>query len=266
MTAILVIATILALVLIVRSIQKSKRRRFLKVLRLPTGERVDVVGESHYQRAIERIAGKRTDESKRVAAVAILLREPGNPYDKNAVAVFIRGHQVGYLAREDASLFQPLLLDLEARGEAAVCDALIVGGWDRGKRGQGYFGVQLDLQRPTTKRGATGLIVQAQPVPFDLQAVAAKLRAASGPATRRTILARALEGISENDRKALLLEASRIEVEAVMAKVRGLKTVAAKRRNLEAALLALKQDEVDDELQAQQISWLQRALVELEAA
>jgi hypothetical protein len=43
-----------------------------------------------------------------------------------------------------------------------------------------------------------------------------------------------------------------------------LKTAAAKRRNLLAAVEAIRADDVPDELQAQQIQWLEQALAELE--
>jgi hypothetical protein len=61
-----------------------------------------------------------------------------------------------------------------------------------------------------------------------------------------------------------MLEASRIEVEAVWSKVDGLKSPAAKRRHLAAALEDLRADSVPDELQAQQIRWLEEALQSVE--
>lgn len=66
---------------------------------LPRGGTVHVVGESHYQRALERLAGGRSDASARVDAVATLKREPDNRYDTNAVVVLIEDRQVGYLSR-----------------------------------------------------------------------------------------------------------------------------------------------------------------------
>lgn len=92
-----------------------------------------------------------------------------------------------------------------------------------------------------------------------------KLEAQKGPAGRRAVLAEALASTTDAAaRDKLALEASRIEVEAVLDKVEGLKTPAAKRRNLEAALAAIKSDTVADELQAQQIQWLENALQSLE--
>jgi hypothetical protein len=53
--------------------------------------------------------------------------EPDNPYDANAVAVRIGGALVGYLARADAAVWQPILKQLSSAGQAAVCDAMISG-------------------------------------------------------------------------------------------------------------------------------------------
>lgn len=93
----------------------------------------------------------------------------------------------------------------------------------------------------------------------------AKVEAQRGPAGRRAVLAEALCSTGdEASRQRLLLEASRIEVGAVLDKVDGLKTPAAKKRHLKAALDALKSDDVPDELQSQQVSWLEQALEQLE--
>lgn len=92
-----------------------------------------------------------------------------------------------------------------------------------------------------------------------------KLEGQRGAASRRAVLAEALSVVSDAKmREQLMLEASRIEVEAVLAKVDGLKTATAKRRHLQAALEELKADKVSDELQAKQIKWLEDALIEVE--
>ena len=92
-----------------------------------------------------------------------------------------------------------------------------------------------------------------------------KMSLAKGPAKRRHILAGLLAEVSDPDTRAhLLLEASKIEVEAVLGKADKLKTPAAKRRLLEEALEVLRMDDVPDELQEVQIRWLQEALADLE--
>ncbi|WP_441290137.1 hypothetical protein ACSRUE_05760 [Sorangium sp. KYC3313] len=98
-----------------------------------------------------------------------------------------------------------------------------------------------------------------------LEEALARLEAAKGPAGRRSAVRFGLERLTLQElRDQLLLEASRIEVDAVLEKVDGLKTSAAKRRHLLAALDAVRSDEVPDELQAQQIRWLEDALAALE--
>jgi hypothetical protein len=92
-----------------------------------------------------------------------------------------------------------------------------------------------------------------------------RLEAAKGPAGRRSALQTGLASLEDpHVRERLMLEASKLEVQAVLDKVDGLKTVSAKRRNLLAALEAIRADDVPDELQAQQIRWLEQALAELE--
>lgn len=108
----------------------------------------DIVGESRHQHALETICGGRTDESADHDCEAMLIPEPWNAYDRNAVRVEIDGRKVGYFAREDAAAYQQDMAALGLSGRMAICDALIVGGWDRGARGQGHFGVKLDLTWP----------------------------------------------------------------------------------------------------------------------
>jgi hypothetical protein len=92
-----------------------------------------------------------------------------------------------------------------------------------------------------------------------------KIEAAKGPAGRRAALQAGLDGIDQQDtRERLLVVASTIEVQAVLDKVDGLKTAAAKRRHLTAALEAIRADEVPDDLQVRQIEWLESALKELD--
>jgi hypothetical protein len=56
------------------------------------------VGESHYQDVLWRVVGGRTPERVRVDAQAVLLTEPDNPYDPNAVPVSIEARRSGTCA------------------------------------------------------------------------------------------------------------------------------------------------------------------------
>jgi hypothetical protein len=112
-------------------------------------------------------------------------------------------------------------------------------------------------------------VVQALPVATrprtpDLVPIITRLEGAKGPAARRSSLAAALPGVTDSSQRTqLLLEASRIQVEAVLTKVDGLKTDAAKKRNLLAVRDEIRSD--PDDLQAQQVRWLdvEEALAEL---
>ncbi|MGE4338001.1 MAG: HIRAN domain-containing protein, partial [Pigmentiphaga sp.] len=111
-----------------------------------------VVGESHYQRNLAALAGGKTDESVELYGLASLVPEPANPYDRNAVRVEINGLQVGHLSREDAATYQGAARRGGFLRSVAGCSCVIVGGWDRGARGSGHFGVYLDLAWPPKLR------------------------------------------------------------------------------------------------------------------
>lgn len=90
---------------------------------------LEIVGESHYQAALERVAGPRSDDGVNHKCAATLFLEPDNPHDRNAVRVEIGRATVGYLARRDApglrfALAQHGLAD----GARVAVDAVILGG------------------------------------------------------------------------------------------------------------------------------------------
>ena len=111
----------------------------------PGTYRIDVVGESHYQEALENVCGSRTEDSQRLEVEAFLVPEDDNPHDSKAVGVYIQGQTVGHLDRETARHFRKEMAKSGASGMAVACDAIIVGGWDRGSDDRGYFGVKLDM-------------------------------------------------------------------------------------------------------------------------
>lgn len=101
----------------------------------------EIVGESHYQKALESLAGGRFEDAAEKHVSAVLIHEDDNAHDSNAVRVDIRGKTVGYLSREDARTWRA-----KAPGSFRhECPAVIVGGWDRGDGDRGHFGVRLDL-------------------------------------------------------------------------------------------------------------------------
>lgn len=120
------------------------------VLLDPPRRPVEVVGEGSYQGTLERIAEGRTEDGPRVRDhTALLMPEPTNPYDPNAVRVVIgSGGTVGYLSRENAVAYRPLIDRLAAAGKFVACRACLSGGWDRGPDDRGSFGVRLFIDTP----------------------------------------------------------------------------------------------------------------------
>lgn len=101
---------------------------------------VAIVGESHRQEALEDLCGGRDTESAHLTVTARLVREDDNPHDEQAVQVIVQGRHVGYLSRADARRYRALPT------APAEVPALIVGGWDRGDRDVGHYGVRLALR------------------------------------------------------------------------------------------------------------------------
>jgi hypothetical protein len=105
-------------------------------------ETLEVVGESNYQDALWRIVGGRVPDPVRYKTVALLIPEPTNDHDPNAIEVLIDGHLVGYLSREDAGAYRPGLIELMAASanHLVALEAVICGGGPR-RDGIGYLGV-----------------------------------------------------------------------------------------------------------------------------
>lgn len=78
-----------------------------------TDDLAEVVGESKYEKELRQLARRHRLKGRLAIAYACLVPEPKNPVDKNAVAVFIDGQQVGYLPREFAEEVQGQLVQLE---------------------------------------------------------------------------------------------------------------------------------------------------------
>jgi hypothetical protein len=109
-------------------------------------DRVAVVGESHYQDALASVAGPKQRGGVQLDTQALLIREPDNPHDANAVAVHLNGAgKVGYLSRTEAVRYGPLLSRLAKSGCAAACEAVVLGG-DASRRTQ--FCVWLHIAPP----------------------------------------------------------------------------------------------------------------------
>jgi hypothetical protein len=107
------------------------------------GRDLDVVGESYYHAALAGIrAGLNASPHRfELRAAAALVREPDNAYDKNSIAVFIHGVQVGHLDRYDAEEYQGIL---KRRGDRMWVQAVVMGGRPTPFGEVGPIGVKLD--------------------------------------------------------------------------------------------------------------------------
>jgi hypothetical protein len=106
----------------------------------------EVVGESHHQGALNAIAGGKTSDGHEYPCQALLLAEPNNPKDRNAIVVTVNGHKVGYLNRQHAAVMSKIFKKHKLAG--AYAEAVIVGGWKREGRqrqSEGHYGVKLDI-------------------------------------------------------------------------------------------------------------------------
>lgn len=114
-----------------------------------SGRWVEVAGESAYQGSLEIVAGGRNIDGANIPDhQALLVPEPSNPYDPNAVQVRIGGRLVGYLGREDAMAYRPVIDRVMSNGQYVAWRARLKGGWDRGGNRRGSFGVMLALGTP----------------------------------------------------------------------------------------------------------------------
>jgi DNA-directed RNA polymerase subunit RPC12/RpoP len=85
---------------------------------------LEAVGESFHLDVLVALKQRYPDG----LAVALLRREPANPYDRDAVEVLVDGLQVGHLSREDAADYQGLLQAAERSGRGVFLVAELVGG------------------------------------------------------------------------------------------------------------------------------------------
>jgi hypothetical protein len=116
------------------------------------------VGESYYKPALERAAAMAmpgtpplpvtVSVAKREPDLpwfqAVLVREPDNHYDSNAIAVYSPAGKIGHLSREDAEEYQDVLIAVEDGGaHAGACSAFLR------RADNGNWGVVLALSSPS---------------------------------------------------------------------------------------------------------------------
>jgi HIRAN domain len=126
--------------------KKQPRGMKLELLELCGDGYLAVVGESHYQDALRRTASACTPgEEGRPSFQAVLVSEPNNPYDANAIAVLSTEGRLGYLSREDAIEYREVLAEVKRQGsDGGACIAHLNGGVP----GKPSYGVTLLLAHP----------------------------------------------------------------------------------------------------------------------
>lgn len=127
-------------------------------------EDLEIVGEAKYQDELWSLCGGTLGERIRHDVTAVLVPEPENPYDPNAISVQINGQIVGYLPRQIAAAYETGLRQLMSRsGYHVALRGVIVGGGQR-LDGPGRLGVWLyhdpaefgvASSRPVRSRAAT---------------------------------------------------------------------------------------------------------------
>ena len=106
---------------------------------------IPVAGTSHHQDVLARIAGDALRRGEHVAFTALLVPEPQNPHDPNAIAVIADGQgPVGYFGRRDAVRYRTMAEELRRREAIGLCEAFLTGGWDD----RATIGVRLEIEGP----------------------------------------------------------------------------------------------------------------------
>ena len=79
----------------------------------------------------------------------VVVREPDNQYDRNAIAVHAvsprtgKAQNVGYVVKEMAAKLAPVLDKKKAAGETVGLEGHIRGGWLRSDGDEGHYGISL---------------------------------------------------------------------------------------------------------------------------
>lgn len=122
----------------------ASQRRSVSAHLLTGHDDLELVGELSYQAALWRLSGGAGGDRIRCDAVAVLVPEPTNPHDPNAIGVHIDGYLVGYLPRGVAQDYLPGLRHLMSKlgGYIALRGVIVGGGYYAD--GPGRLGVWLE--------------------------------------------------------------------------------------------------------------------------
>lgn len=148
--AVIALVGLLGLVLVIRlfsnkTTEQRPAQSIVADIDGPGKYECDIVGESHYQDALDQICGGKCEDGHSRCVDAYLVLEDNNPHDSRAVAVFIDHLLVGHLSRDTARSFRTKARAAGIDKYSIRVQAKIVGGWDRGGGDEGHYGVKLDL-------------------------------------------------------------------------------------------------------------------------
>ncbi len=122
-----------ALLDLIRALEKASSWASLQgAIALRGGGSVPVAGVLQHQDTLRALGGY--GQSRRVTA--LLVAEPNNPHDRNAIAVYVasRGarrslaERVGYIPRDRAAAYAKALKSISRTASGGFCDGTIVGG------------------------------------------------------------------------------------------------------------------------------------------
>lgn len=105
----------------------------------PVDDWFQIVGESHYQSALAKLAGK-PEKFEKIKKYAAIIPDDKNPHDNKAVRIEIDDQTVGYLSKGEARSFRRRLGSKNLTGKTTSCDCLIRGG------GKYSFSVVLNIK------------------------------------------------------------------------------------------------------------------------
>ncbi len=108
------------------------------------GRQLDVVGESQYQRTLERLAASRLGTGPSFDCEARLVAEPAHA-EPERVRVEIEGHVVGELSPKALRAYGPVAAELAKQRRTLTVSATVTAGWPRGDDFWGNYGVLLHV-------------------------------------------------------------------------------------------------------------------------
>lgn len=100
----------------------------MRAMEISGADDLRVVGLPGHQDVLWTIVGRTASGPVRQDIHGLLVAEHGNPFDRNAVAVWVGGHRIGRLPEQDASRLRPGLIRLQRQHRRAVALPGHVGG------------------------------------------------------------------------------------------------------------------------------------------